>query len=167
MARNRKPSTLASNINSELSSNNSLTSAMPHVSSKSPREKLGDMVSNLNAEQGRNWGTDWSAKAASNPTQAYSKGKTKAYPVAKTVTMPNAPGGQPAGRTGGWDVSNPFPQTPPEAKSPVTLKGQGKSGKKQSGHSGSSLIHSTIRAMELLGEHEGNNKKVIEGMVNR
>lgn len=155
MAKTKQPSALAQNINSELAAGASTTQGIPHVPDKTPREMLGDLVVRMNAEQGRNWGTDWSEAAkSSNPTQAYNKGKTSAYEVPKTTVMPNLPGGKPA------KMKNMTSLGRPQAQSPVSMKGH-------SGQQVHSLVHSTIKAMELLGEHAGNNQKVIESQVNK
>lgn len=183
MAKKDSPALLNS-LNSEMRAGSAQTQAISHAPDQSPRDKLGDMVTRLNAEQGRDWGTgtDWQAKASAiDATQSFRSNSTKAYPVAKTQAMPpmpNAPGGKPiapsTATSGRWGAaSNPFPMSP--SRSPVTLKPPpGRSAKQpapakasKGGHSSPSLLHSTIRAMEILGEHEGNNDKVIRSQVNR
>jgi len=158
MARNKQPSTLANQLNAELAAGSAVTQGMAHLPDQTPREKLGDMVKRLNAEKGQNWTQNWGDTLSSGaPTQSYKRDKTQAYEVSKTMAMPNAPGGQPA------RMRNMPAATRPEAVSPVSMRGRNA----PSGQPGHSLIHSTIRAMELLGEHAGNNKKVIESLVNK
>lgn len=162
MARNKQPTPLARSLNAELAAGMNTTQAMSNSAiSKTPREMLGDLVTRMNAEQGRDWGTgtDWKAKAEGlDKTQAYNKGKTTAYPVPKTMSM----------RMTGKTTIASEKASEREAQSPVRLKGnRGNSRGSGAGHKGGSLVHSTIRAMELLGEHEGNNKKVIESLVNK
>jgi hypothetical protein len=164
MAKKKQPSTLANQLNAELAAGSAVTQGMAHLPEQTPREKLGDMVKRLNAEKGQNWTQNWGDTLAGGaPTQSYKRDKTQAYEVSKTMAMsapiskPNAPGGKPA-RMRNMPTANR-----PQAQSPVSMRG----GKAPSGQLGHSLVHSTIKAMELLGEHQGNNKKVIESLVNK
>ena len=189
--------TLLNSLNNELAAGAASTQALPNAPLQDDRSKLGDMVQRLNIQQGRNWsyrgaGTDWSTRtpppAPPATTQAFNRGKTAAYPVPSTMAMPSSaqsnasPNTTANSNSGQWGVGNPFEnryrvataresartqqrnQRQQQNQSPVSLRGQKP---RQGGQMGGSLIHSTIRAMELLGDHEGNNKKIIENMVNK
>lgn len=162
----RKNLTLANQINNELQSASAPTQGM-RSSADDLRQDLAHKVATINAEKGRTWGSqgpfDWKAQADKlASTHSFRMGGTQAYPVSKTAELPNLPGGAPA------KARKSIAFDAPEAKSPVSLNGMFSKGKgnhrKPTMHS---LVHSTIRAMELLGEHRGNNQKVIESLVNK
>jgi hypothetical protein len=94
--------------------------------------------------------TDPFAWMAAN-THSFRSPGTKAYPVATTKSMP-AQANEPASAA-------------QQAKSPVTIKGSPR--RSGSGHSGKSpsLLHSTIEALHIAGEHTGNNQEVINSLV--
>jgi|SRR5579862_5793355 len=162
MARKRDESALAQSLNAELQAGAATTTAIPHVADRTPRDELGDLVVRLNAEKGRNWGINWKDRAAAvNPTQAYNKGATTAYPVSPTMAMPGISG---AGRTTiASEKASERQAQQPQAISPVRIKG----GRSPSGKDRPSVIHSTIKTLELMGEHAGHNKEIIENLVNR
>lgn len=143
----KRKSNLTAEFGGLLKSSSAPTAPIANSVHKTPREKLGELVQNLNAEQGRNWGTNWSAMPGLAKTHSYRTANTKASPVSKTQSLP----GTTAARTRADKAKR---------TSPVRIHGK-------SSHSGSSLLHSTIEALHVLGEHAGNNKKVIEEQVNR
>ena len=102
--------------------------------------------------------TDPFAWMAAN-THSFRSPGTKAYPVAKTKSMP-AQANEPASAP--QQAKSPVTQ---QAKSPVTIKGSSR--RSGSGHSGKSpsLLHSTIEALHIAGEHTGNNQEVINSLV--
>jgi hypothetical protein len=98
-----------------------------------------------------------------NPTDSFEQHDTVAFDRTKT---------SPLKRERREPVQDDIPLAKPTRKSyrepteeipqsPVRLR-LGKQG-----HSAHSLLHATIEAMHMLGEHQGNNKRIIESMVNQ
>jgi hypothetical protein len=172
MAKNSKMTPLARSLNAELQAGSNTTQGM---SMKSPDELQQNINSRLNtgALNDTNSQFDWMALGhESNPTIGFNKGKTAAYPVSKTQALTSQTFASSGGRST-EETGNTLEDSPAANKnqatgqhSPVRMKGDRGNSRGQASKS-PSLLHSTMRAMELLGEHEGNNKRIVESLVNQ